>query len=145
MAAAAAKARARKRRGGETASQKFVFNFSGTVLFYSLSPHTLRRTCAASQAIFYIINVALPAARRTSMRFPVHARHPYSRPRVIRDARARAKNASHSLLSIVLSRPRGGREGDANDGQKGEGIIKMYVRTKIAVAAVGTEILGWTP
>lgn len=64
-------------------SQKFVFNFSGTVLFYSVSPHTLRETCAASQAIFYIINVALPAARVYGFRC---TRGILTRPRVISGA-----------------------------------------------------------
>lgn len=64
MAAAKEGKRERKREiERKRTSQKFVFNFSGTVLFYSVSSHTLRETCAASQAIFYVINVALPAVR----------------------------------------------------------------------------------
>lgn len=75
--------RDRKKRGEnvrDERNQKFVFNFSGTVLFYSVSPHTLLETCAVSQTIFYIINTALPAARHCEtsdyILFSMHTRVP---------------------------------------------------------------------
>jgi len=56
-----------KRESGEARKRaRNLYSISaGTVLFYPVSPHTLRGTCTASQAIFYIINAALPTAKRS--------------------------------------------------------------------------------
>jgi hypothetical protein len=76
-------------------------------------------------------------ARRTSIQYPVHARHSYSATRNKR--RVKKMLSSRCYLRGPRCPPR--RE-NARDAVKGGVIIKMYIRAKKRASAVERGILG---